>query len=106
MSPAPYTEVASACGVWFSALTLPPGTPVEAVSSALIADSTEQVPVCALIQHDAAQVASEVILLRDPSIAHCTPGIAACDASADSLAHFQRWEYCIGRGRTAGSAVL
>ncbi|WP_439383253.1 hypothetical protein [Amycolatopsis lexingtonensis] len=75
------------------------------MSGALIASTTEQVPVCVLIQHDTAEIVSEVILLRDPSIAYGTPGIAACDASSDSLAHSQRWEYCIGRDRTAGSAA-
>ncbi len=106
MKPRPYKEVSSAPGVWFSALTPPLGTAVEAVSGALIAGTTEQLPVCALVQHDAAEIANEVILLRDPSSSHGTPDIGACDIAADSLARSQRWEYCIGRGRTTGSAVL
>lgn len=84
----------------------PPGTPVEAVSGALISGTTEQIPVCALIQREAAEIASEMTLVRDPSIAHGTPGTAACDTASDTLVRSQRWEYCIGWGRTAGSAAL
>lgn len=105
MTGAPYAEVAAADGAWTAELRLPDAVPFDRVRHAL-ADVTRTTgwPAAAFVSGRAA-AATDVLLYRDPSRTHGTPGIAACQAAVRALSTSTGWTV-LGDSSPGGTEVL
>jgi hypothetical protein len=101
----PYVEVAAADGAWTAALRLPDAVPLERVRHALTdVTRTTGWPAAAFVSGRAAAV-TDMLLYRDPSRTHGTPGIAACHAAVRALSTATGWRV-LGNPSPGGTEVL
>jgi hypothetical protein len=100
-----YTEVARAPGAW-NACILPPATPFDQVCILLknLTMATDT-PIAAFLGGGDGDPVDELLLVRDPSRTHGTPGIRECESLATWLAAETAWPLAPARIPASGILV-